>query len=294
MKKLLYLTFLFVIIAASSFVTYTKRDNYASLYNALDPCKKPVVYRVDEVDKRFNLSRDKVIDYAKEAADIWNVSSGRELFVYSEMGDLSLNMVFDERQQASNKISALDRNVESEKDKLNAMIAKHQTDVVDFKKRLALHNATVQSWNAQGGAPSDEYDKLIAEQKALEGEARSLNEQARSLNIATEDYNLQVGNLNEAIAGFNVDLEKKPEEGLFIGEENKIEIYFNNNREELVHTIAHELGHARDLDHNNNAKSIMYPFSTRVVTASADDIRDLAEVCRKRSPVEVVRTRLRL
>lgn len=294
MKKLLYFAFLLVIIAASSLVIYTRRDNYASLYAALDPCKKPITYKVDSVDERFNLTRDKVLDYAWKAAEVWNDGYGQQLFVYSENGELSLNMVFDERQLASNKINALDKQLASNKDELNAKIKVHRDSVADFKKKLTQHNSNVQYWNSQGGAPQEEYNKLTKEQEDLQKEADRLNNEAQNLNLSTEDYNLQVGKLNHAIEDFNEDLEKKPEEGLFIGAENKIEIYFNNNREELIHTIAHEFGHARNLDHNNNSKSIMYPFSTRAVRLSNDDISDLVEVCRERSPVEVIRTRLSL
>lgn len=294
MKKLVFVTFLLCLIAASSFVIYAKRENYASLYRALDPCKEPILFRVESVDKRFNLTNNQVISYANEAADIWNESYGQELFSYSEDGELSLSMVFDSRQQTSNKINELDKNVEFEKDKLDSMIKKHRDDVSVFKQKLADHNATVQKWNAQGGAPPEEFEKLTEEEELLEQEAKALNDQARSLNLASEDYNLQVGELNEVISDFNEDLERKPEEGLYIGSENRIEIYFNNDRNELIHTIAHEFGHARAVDHNNNPKSIMYPYSTKIVTLSNDDVADLNEVCRQKSPVEVIQSRLRL
>jgi len=290
--KTLYIILLLVIVGTSSFFIYDKRESYASLYTALDPCKRPISFRVDNVDKRFGLNREEVIGFAQEAADIWNKGMGRDLFAYSESGTISVNMVFDSRQQASEKISELDRSVDTEKSKLDSMIRSHQTRVADFKKRLAEHNVVVNSWNSRGGAPPEEFEKLIAEQNALETEASNLNREARSLNIATEDYNLQVGQLNETIADFNQDLSVKPEEGLFIGEENKIEIYFNIDQDELVHTITHEFGHARGVDHNNNPKSIMYPFSTTVTTLSAQDLAAAVEVCRERSLVEVVKTRL--
>lgn len=292
MKKLLYFTLLIVIIAASSFVIYNKRETYSSLYSALDPCKNPIKFKVNDVDSRFKLSRQQVIEYSKEAAQIWNEGSNLNLFVYSEDGDLSINMVYDSRQQTSNKINELDKDVGEEKDKLEEMVAKHKADVAAFKQRLANHNEKVQQWNSQGGAPPDEYQKLIEEQRSLEAEANALNDQAENLNIATEDYNVQVGQLNEVISDFNEDLEKRPEEGLYIGEENKIEIYFNNNKNELIHTLAHELGHARGVDHNNDSDSIMYPFSTRTIELTEADLTDLAEVCRPKSPTEVIRTRL--
>ncbi len=292
--KRLYPILLLMIIGASSFVVYDRRASYASIYTALDPCKNPLSYRVDAVDRRFELTRDEVVKYSKEAADVWNDSVGRSLFVYDEAGTVSINMVFDSRQQASSNITKLDKNIDTEKGKLDQLIREHSTMVADFKNRLEAHNATVNSWNSRGGAPIEEYEKLVEEQKQLEIEAENLNEEAKRLNLATEDYNLQVGDLNRAIADFNEDLGRKPEEGLYIGPENSIEIYFNINRDELIHTIAHEFGHAKGVDHNNDPKSIMFPFSTTVIALSPQDLAGVLEVCRKRTIVEVVRARLNL
>ena len=55
----------------------------------------------------------------------------------------------------------------------------------------------------------------------------------------------------------------KPEEGIYDPANQRIEVYFNINRSEMVHTIAHEFGHALDLPHNDNRLSIMFPYSTQ-------------------------------
>lgn len=294
MKRILYILFLLVVIGTSSILVYARRDSYIVFYTSLDPCKKPITYKVGTVDSRFGLDMDEVVEYSIASALVWNKNYGSDLFVYDANGELTINMIFDERQQASNKINKLDGYVGTEKDKLEAMIAQHRSNVASFKIRLADHNKTVESWNSQGGAPEEEFKKMTDMQNKLETEAQSLNTQAEKLNLASEDYNLQVGVLNEAIENFNEDLEAKPEEGIYIGEENRIEIYFNNNRDELIHTIAHELGHARGLDHNNSSKSVMYPYSTKIVSLSDEDTADLVEVCRPLSLIDVIKTRLNL
>lgn len=294
MKKVLYLIFLLLTCLALFVFIFYNRYKYQAFFNSLNPCRKPILYKVESVDKRFNLSRDKLIEYTKEAADVWNGEYGKDLFVYDETGTLSVNMVFDSRQQSTNKINVLDKELENNKSELETQITAHRDNVASFKNKLAEHNSKVQFWNSQGGAPQEEYDKLTKEQAELRLLADQLNSEAKRLNLSSEDYNLQVGKLNAAISDFNQDLVEKPEEGIYLGDENRIEIYFNNNKQELVHTIAHEFGHARGLDHNNNSKSVMYPFSTRVIKVSSDDIAALGEACRERSPVEVLKTRLNL
>lgn len=286
MKKIIYLL---LVVAILSFI-YVNQEKYKSFFASLHPCDNPITYRVDTVDPKFNLSRDKFKARVAEAASVWN--GQRDLFVYDENGKVSVNLIFDERQASSNKINQLNKELEEKKGQLDEQIKEYQAQVANFKVRLAAYNQKVQSWNRQGGAPTDEFEKLNLEQKELQSEADKLNDLAKKLNLSGENYNLGVGNLNSAIGDFNEDLEKKPEEGIFIGETNRIEIYFSNSQSELVHTIAHELGHSIGIEHVGNQKAIMYPYSTKTVALTSDDVSELTEVCRERSIIEVVNTRL--
>ena len=96
-------------------------------------------------------------------------------------------------------------------------------------------------------------------------------------------YNAQVGQLNKTVDTFSNELARKPEEGIYLGEENKIEIYFNVSKKELVHTIAHELGHSLGISHNEDKEGIMYPYTTEEVKLSAADISSLNQVCKKQT-----------
>ena len=152
----------------------------------------------------------------------------------------------------------------------------------------------MQSWNQQGGAPQEEFDKLEKERADLQSQADQLNSLAKKLNLGSENYSLGVGKLNNAINTFNEELANKPEEGIFMGDKNRIEIYFANNQPELVHTIAHELGHARGIDHNKDQKSIMFAYTSKTVRVTSADINELNAVCRDRSFVEILRARLNI
>jgi predicted Zn-dependent protease len=101
-----------------------------------------------------------------------------------------------------------------------------------------------------------------------------------------------VGKLNNVISNFNEDISKKPEEGIYMGDQNRIEIYFNNNQQELLHTLTHELGHALGLAHvNDNPQAIMYPYTTKTIILSTQDVAELNEVCREKSILEIIRLR---
>ena len=237
-------------------------------------------WKVDTVDKRFGLSRDTFIQDAREASQIWNSSFDKNLFVYDPQGQLSINLIFDERQSISNQIGQLENKLQNEESDIQPKIKEYRDLSQDFKKRLANLNNEILLWNKQGGAPPDVFDRLTKEQNDLVQEANRLNAMAKDLNISAEQYNVNVNKLNSEISNFNQALQTRPEEGIYEHGQNRIEIYFNINHDELVHTLAHEMGHALSLEHVFDPQAIMYPNATQSLIATDSDIAALNQICR--------------
>ena len=251
-------------------------------------CDTPIKYKVDTVDKEFNLSAEKFEKYINEAVDIWEVSIDKNLFEFDPKGQLSINLIYDERQSLANKIILLEDTVNTDKQSLNPKVIEYEKQSADFQQKADQLNKQVEYWNNNGGAPSEEYKKIIEEQKILQAEADRLNSVAQSLNISTREYNSEVYKLNQTIGTFNNVLEERPEEGVFKGPENRIEIYFNISPTELVHTLAHELGHSLGLGHSQNKNAVMYFKTNQSVDLSKDDIQSLQEICKDRSMLELI------
>lgn len=274
------------------------------------PCAEPIEYALGDFAPEFKITEEYFLDAIRDAEEIWEKARGQELFTYDPKAKgravLQVNLIYDYRQQATRELSrigtALDENQESydalraEFDRLRRQYEKEKSallaDVASFRERQVAFEKEVSYWNSKGGAPEPKYDELEEERKDLEAEAGRLrlqeedvngmagevndlvaeiNKLAKKLNLAVEDYNAVSGTRGETF-----------EEGLYIqdGTSRKINIYEFSDRAELVRLLAHELGHALDLEHVADPEAIMYELnkSENLVPTEAD-IAELQNKC---------------
>lgn len=277
MRKLLLLLFLVITIAVISPTAITSLQEIAK---RAAPCNQPIHYRIETVDNRFGITREKFLEDVVKAESVWETPIGRDLFVYDPKGELSVNMIYDDRQSTSTEISKLKTQITQKAKSLEPQIADYQKRSAEFNQKVKDLNSEIDHWNQQGGAPQDKYAELKKRQEDLKNEADSLNALAKKLNISTDTFNSNVDNLNQEIGSFNNELQLRPEEGLFIGSDNRIEIYFYYTDQELVHTAAHELGHSLGLPHVDNKKAVMYQQTNQTISASPEDISALKVACK--------------
>lgn len=250
-------------------------------------CDNPKTYRIGSIDPKYNMSQRKFIENINQAADIWDNEIGKELFTYDPKGKIEINLVYDQRSFLSGQINQLNSQVKQQQNELDPKIEDYKRRAGEFRAKISQLNSNIEYWNSRGGAPPEEYEKLRNRQASLQQEADALRTEADSLNLSTEQYNQQVGELRQTVDNFNQELNFKPEEGEYIydnGQET-INIYFDNSETELIHTLAHELGHALAIDHNNNPESIMYPQTSEAIALSIEDKTGIRNACEKKSVI---------
>ncbi len=266
-------TFFLILIFAGAGFLYLDGDYF--------PCDHAVLYKLGEVDPRFNLSLDEAKQNIDEAAAIWNRAYGKTTLRSDPDAILTINFVYDRRQQLATQLNDQEKSTTRDKAALEAKTAVFQAKLTDFQARVNALNGEISGWNSKGGAPKDIYDGLIARQNTLQSEEQQLRAEADNLKISINNFNFQVDKLNGTVDTFNNVISVKPEAGLFDGKDQKIYIYYVNSASELVHTLAHELGHARNVDHVSNQTAIMYPFRSQSSVLAPEDITALNAACRK-------------
>ncbi|QQG40639.1 MAG: matrixin family metalloprotease [Candidatus Levyibacteriota bacterium] len=273
---------LFLLAIAFLYFFYPPFSAIANKVLYQSPCDTPKTYKIGIVDLRFQLPKSDFQERTKEAARIWNTALQKNLLLYDPQAILTVNLVYDQRQSLNTQINSLEGTLNSQKSSLDSEIAEYESLAKSFESKLSAFNTQVSYWNSQGGAPKDEYDKLKKEEEELKTQAQRINALAKKLNFSTQNYNTQVNTLNTTIRTFKNELQKKPEEGVYKPKEQKIDIFFDINHDELVHTLAHEFGHALDIDHIPNENAIMYPFTTQTIKPAAEEIAALQKICEKR------------
>lgn len=286
-RKKIDWVFLLCMLAIAGGLAYAYPDRARGLLNVLErkisPCSRPITYSIGTVDSRFGISNKKLIENLKEAEDIWESVStsitstiqNKNLFEYKEKGgEATVNLVYDGRQDSTNKLVALGIKTEDTKESYQALKQKfdalhvevdsqktaYTNKVAIYKQAESAYNAEIAKLNAQGGAPRGTYENLQAEKSDLSNQFANLKSIENNMNGNVDTLNALATRINQLIVQLNINVEQYNREGASAGEFEEgvyelsggvqtINIYEYRDRVSLVRVLAHEIGHALDLEH---------------------------------------------
>jgi hypothetical protein len=266
-------------------------------------CQAPVKFRIGHIDPRFGIGREDFRRDVEEAGKLWEGAANRKLFSYDERGPLEINLVYDSRQEATQKLIAGRASIVEKLEQIDAIKSKlaplqarfrdldqsYSAQAAAYRQVLDDHNRTVSQFNQTGGVSEGEYQRLWSENLGLRKQSEALEAQKQELNRLTADMNELVRTHNALLARASAEAEAlsassdaKFEEGRYVrmGNDERIEIYQYHSEAGLKVVLSHELGHALGIKHNANPSSIMSALiHTESLALTADDMEGLGAAC---------------
>ncbi|MGD0591629.1 MAG: matrixin family metalloprotease [Bacteroidota bacterium] len=241
----------------------------------------PKKYSLGLFDSRFGITKSRFLELIQEAKQLWEKPLGIILFEYAQGAPFKLNLIFDERQKKTIESEKLKQTLEvdnqcydkyideynRESDDISNIETEYEIKSNSFKSRQERHNSKIEYWNANGGAPEDEYSQLRAESSQLKTEGDLLENERQSLNERISNHNSLAQRINDLTAEYNFNIELFNgkfvesgdfEKGSYDPSSNEINIYEFREEADLRIAIAHELGHALGFSHTSDPRSVMY------------------------------------
>lgn len=277
----------------------------------LAPCQKPLTYSLGQIDSNFGLSNNELLKILSEAENAWEKVANKNLFQYSPVGKMKINLIYDERQSSTEQQKDINQNIERNKSYYDSLVREYQliksgyeSDLTNFNKEVSLFNdkkeqlqKEINYWNKKGGAPKEIYESLKSEGDALYDLSESLRKKQTDLNNRITEINRLASEINKLAKEINInvtnynqisrDIGVEFDEGAYVEDATgkSINIYQYGNILQLKRVLAHELGHALGLDHVEDPDALMYRLNAgENLELSSDDKNELKNVCRINLP----------
>lgn len=258
-----------------------------------NPCEVPIQYALGSFDSRFNISKETFLRDVADATHVWENATGKNLFEnvseetpltgfkkvlqenigkYFTRKPVVVNLIYDQRQQNADKNKVLSSSIDETKLSADQIKAQFTALQNNYERAKAEYQILLNNYKQRRG----DWNELEA--KRLE-----VNSLADQINTLVKNYNYLVRSVNSTIGVINQSAGQEFEEGLYISDRTgeRINIYEFTSQAVLERVLAHELGHALGLDHNDNPNSIMYYLnSSKNILPTAEDIAGVEMICK--------------
>ena len=272
------------------------------------PCTEPITFYIGEMDERFNISEQDLMNAMEDAAGAWADVVNLPLIEHDPDGRISVNLRYSEDQEISeqervfrNRIQSaefeterLERQFQQMQDQFNMENSRYQAMSDRVQQQIDNLNEWVNEINSRGGFTESELSRFEEEKTRIDQQSSELREIENSLAQKASEVNSLVNRLNQKIDDKNRLInrynqsfagQRRFTQGTYgCGEQGcELNIFYFSDLNELRLVAAHELGHALGIGHVSNPESIMYHLMGRQsktgVRLTHEDRQAIQNIC---------------
>ena len=268
-----------------------------------------LTWHLGTVDNRFGISRSETLQAIREAVDLWESGTRKHLFTESNRGGFPIDWVYDERsrklqahlatkkrlQDSNSDLEQDSAALAREKSEISALESDYRHNAETLESDVNEFNSRVNYWNTHGGATDDVRQKLEQEkrdiqvrQDALKSSSDQLRARQKALNQMIDTFNTKIAKHNGLVSDANHTNGRFTETvGVCVVHGHQVDgihVFAFVDHNDLVRTLAHELGHALGLGHVRQVGAIMSAASSSEQasrpTLSSGDLQAFARLNR--------------
>jgi len=268
-------------------------------------CNYPLTYQIGDIDPRFSITTSTVKTLLADAEAAWEANTDKELFRRDPNGRVTVNFIYDKRQQRTEtkdtlseslsslaeSHSGLTDNLQTKRSRYQQIAEKYQSVRRQYETNLQDYNQRIQQLNQRNRVSQEIRDKLDQERKRLSNVRTSLQETRDNLlglqseiNGLTDQANRLAEQYNEAANTFESRFGTTSEFSQATYEDSVINVYQFEQADDLRLALAHELGHSLGITHVKDPEAIMHRLMDQQplddLSLTSADQQALKDTCR--------------
>lgn len=265
------------------------------------PCDTPLLYRIGDIDHRFDIERREVAAAMREVEKLWSTAMNKDLIKYSPNADVTVELTYDVRANRMTeffqKITAMEERIAGYNREHNKLIKRYKAREDRHNKLIVRRNHAVKTYNTNiirwssrraGTEEQRQAEELSGEIERLEKlagqELASANALLQQINYSSDHINEKTEAYNELISkhDYEIRVGRVIHKGDFTG--NTISVYQFDDYGDLTMVLAHETGHALGLMHVPGERSVMNEYIKHQDASnphlSLQDLQAIQSLCR--------------